>query len=314
MLNDLNKACGYICGAGEQVRHLGDMIGRAVRDNDAGALQRTPAQMAADFGRKEESAVARLSNADSSLQRTVDSLEKNSPNAADSAAAGRAVGAAYSALDLVSTRLPEIKFGAKGLIGKTSPVGDSLASTTASVSEKLKLVATRIGALSGSEKSAEPIASTALKSSELASAKRLGGSSAHAHLMILMARTGESFYFNLSTAGYDTLRRQTSYNIATQDRLTRRPALQAVSKGGESITVSGAIFSKKSGVGQLEKLRGIGFQMAPLTLTTGYGESLGEWYLTRIDEDQTDLFADGLPRKQQFTLEFQRYGEDYSDL
>ena len=34
----------------------------------------------------------------------------------------------------------------------------------------------------------------------------------------------------------------------------------------------------------------------------------------RIEEEQSGLFADGMPRKQQFTLEFQRYGEDYQNI
>ena len=136
----------------------------------------------------------------------------------------------------------------------------------------------------------------------------------HAHLLVLTAQSGESYYFNLSTAGFDTLRRQTNYNVASQDRLTRRTALQAVSKGGESIIVSGAIFTRKSGGGQLNRLRDIGYSMTPLNLITGYGDALGRWYLTRIEEEQSGLFTDGMPRKQQFTLEFQRYGEDYTNL
>lgn len=139
-------------------------------------------------------------------------------------------------------------------------------------------------------------------------------SSAQPHLLILTAASGDSYYFNLSSAAFESLRRQSSYNIASQDRLTRRPALQAVSKGGETITVSGAIFTKLSGAGQLDKLRAIGFRMAPLVLTTGYGDALGQWYLARIEEEQSYLFTDGMPRKQQFTLEFQRYGEDYSNI
>jgi phage protein U len=130
------------------------------------------------------------------------------------------------------------------------------------------------------------------------------------HLLILSGAAGQ-FYFNISTAGHDTLNRVTSYNIAEQDRLTRRPALQAVSKGIETITISGAIFTKWSGSQQLTKLREIGFAMEPVTLTTGYGENFGRWYLMRIDEEQTYLFPDGMPRKQTFTIEFQRYGEDY---
>ncbi|MBX3615968.1 hypothetical protein [Nitrosomonas sp.] len=39
---------------------------------------------------------------------------------------------------------------------------------------------------------------------------------------------GEDYYFNLSTAGFDTLRRQTDDNVAAQERLTRTNALRAM--------------------------------------------------------------------------------------
>ena len=141
-----------------------------------------------------------------------------------------------------------------------------------------------------------------------------GAGASHAHLLVLTTARGEGFYFNLSTAGFDTLRRQTHYNVATQERLTRTNALQAVSKGGETIPLSGAIFTRKSGSGQLDRLRRIGYEMLPVNLTSGYGENFGRWYLARIEEEQSGLFTDGMPRKQQFTLEFQRYGEDYQNI
>ena len=141
-----------------------------------------------------------------------------------------------------------------------------------------------------------------------------GAGASQAHLLVLTTLSGVSFYFNLSTAGFDTLRRQTDYNVASQERLTRTNALQAVSKGGETITLSGIIFTKQSGSGQLDRLRRIGYEMLPMSLISGYGESFGQWYLVRIEEDQSYLFSDGMPRKQQFTLEFQRYGEDYQNI
>lgn len=139
-----------------------------------------------------------------------------------------------------------------------------------------------------------------------------GGSMAH--LMVLSAGTGETFYFNLSTAPYDTYNRQTKYNIAVQDRLAREQALQAVAKGSDNITLSGFIYTKTGGASQLNRLRAIGYKTEPVTLTTGYGDAMGLWYLTGVTEEGTELFQDGMPRKQKFSLEFQRYGEDYQNL
>lgn len=133
-------------------------------------------------------------------------------------------------------------------------------------------------------------------------------------LLEITSERGGRFQFALRKASYDSLVRDTSFNIADQDRLTRRPAEQAVAKGKDSITLKGAIYLAKHGAGHVDKLRAIGDALEPVTLTTGYGEHLGRWYLTRVQEEQSHLFADGAPRKQAFTLEFTRYGEDYRNV
>ncbi|GAA5785124.1 phage tail protein [Chitiniphilus shinanonensis] len=140
-------------------------------------------------------------------------------------------------------------------------------------------------------------------------------SSARPHLLVLMPDGGAPFYFNLDTAAYDTLKRSSDYQIASQDRLTRRPALQAVGKGAEHLTLSGVIFTAgKAGAGQLSTLRDIAYRLEPVQLTTGYGEVLGRWYLTKVDEEQGAVLADGVPRKQTFSLEFNRYGDDLQNV
>lgn len=61
-------------------------------------------------------------------------------------------------------------------------------------------------------------------------------------------------------------------------------------------------------------MRAIGDRMLPVQLTTGYGEVLGRWYLQAVEEEQEALMSDGVPRKQTFSLEFGRYGEDYKNV
>ncbi|MFP3615193.1 phage tail protein, partial [Paraburkholderia sp. SIMBA_050] len=146
-----------------------------------------------------------------------------------------------------------------------------------------------------------------------------GASGATPHLMTLTSDAGDTFHFNLSTAAFDKLRRTTKYKVASQERLNRQEALQAVSQGGETITLSGVVFAasgagRSAGIRQLDALRAIGDRMVPVQLTTGYGEVLGRWYLQGVDEEQEALMSDGAPRKQTFSLEFGRYGEDYKNL
>lgn len=137
------------------------------------------------------------------------------------------------------------------------------------------------------------------------------------HLLVLqpLKANATPYYFNLDTAAFDQLRRQTRFRWTAQERLSRDSAQQAVGQGEETISIRGAIFpSFKGGLGQLQTLRSIGRQLLPLSLTTGYGEVLGNWCLTSIDEDQSNLLAGGIPRKQGFSLEFTRYGEDLQNV
>lgn len=137
------------------------------------------------------------------------------------------------------------------------------------------------------------------------------------HLLILqpLQANAQAFYFNLDTAAFDELRRQTEFRWASQERLSRRPAQQAVGVGEEKLSLKGAIFPTfKGGLKQLDTLRSIGAQLLPLNLTTGYGVVLGTWCLRSLEEEQGALLAGGIPRKQTFSLEFTRYGDDMQNV
>lgn len=137
------------------------------------------------------------------------------------------------------------------------------------------------------------------------------------HLLIMQPLTPNTapYFFNLDTAAFDELNRTTAFRWASQERLTRRPAQQAVGMGEEKITIKGAIFpSFKGGLKQLDTLRSIGQKLEPLILTTGYGKVLGSWCLLNISEEQSSLLQGGIPLKQAFNLEFVRYGDDMQNL
>ena len=137
------------------------------------------------------------------------------------------------------------------------------------------------------------------------------------HLLIIqpLKPNTQPYYFNLDTAAFDELRRQTEFRWASQERLTRRPAQQAVGMGVEKLTLKGAIFPGfKGGLKQLDILRSIGAQLMPLGLTTGYGDVLGNWCLKSLEEEQSAFLQGGIPRKQSFTLEFVRYGDDMQNV
>lgn len=138
-----------------------------------------------------------------------------------------------------------------------------------------------------------------------------------AHLLVLqpLKPGAAAYYFNLDTAAFEQLRRQTRFRWAGQERLSRASAQQAVGLGEETISIRGAIFPTfKGGLGQLQALRSIGRQLLPLSLISGYGEVLGNWCLTSVEEEQSSLLAGGIPRKQTFSLEFISYGQDLHDV
>ncbi len=137
------------------------------------------------------------------------------------------------------------------------------------------------------------------------------------HLLIIQPQDpkAQPYYFNLDTAAFDELTRSTEFRWASQERLSRRPAQQAVGMGEEKLTLKGSIYPGfKGGLKQLDMLRSIGARLQPLTLTTGYGEVIGTWCLKSINEEQSVLMHGGIPRKQGFTLEFVRYGDDMQNV
>ena len=137
------------------------------------------------------------------------------------------------------------------------------------------------------------------------------------HLLIIQPHDPKKqpYYFNLDTAAFDELRRQTSFRWAGQERLRRSVAQQAVGLGEEKITLKGAIYPHhKGGIKQLNVLRTIGRNLQALKLVTGYGEVLGDWCLISIEEEQSHLLAGGIPRKQGFNLEFVSYGNDLQNV
>lgn len=137
------------------------------------------------------------------------------------------------------------------------------------------------------------------------------------HLLVLqpLDPKEQPYYFNLETAAFDELRRQTAFKWAGQERLTRSSAQQAVGLGDDRISIKGVIYpGHKGGLKQLDTLRSIGRNLKPFGLTTGYGEVLGNWCLISLDEEQGVLLAGGIPRKQTFNLEFVSYGDDMQNI
>ncbi len=126
-----------------------------------------------------------------------------------------------------------------------------------------------------------------------------------------MMRLGD-YTFSLNTAAYQQLRRQTEYRWPAQQRIGRLPARQFTGPGQEILSLSGTIYPQfRGGTGQVDAMRQKAGQGQPMTLVDGAGRVRGKWVITRVEETQRVLFADGAPRRIDFRLELARYAEDH---
>lgn len=116
-----------------------------------------------------------------------------------------------------------------------------------------------------------------------------------------------SFQFSINTAAYQELRRRTEYRWAAQDRFGKMPALQYTGPGGDSITLSGVIFTEyRGGTAQLDAMRALARRGTPQLLVDGYGRLLGRFVIEGVEEGQSVFAAFGRPRKQEFTLQLRK--------
>ena len=102
------------------------------------------------------------------------------------------------------------------------------------------------------------------------------------------------------------------YVIATisEPGLKNAHVLQCLANQLGSCDTEAFNFLIASDIKQLDTLRSAAAQLQPLGLTTGYGDVQGNWCLKNNEEEQSALLQGGIPRKQGFTLEFVRYGDD----
>lgn len=285
-----SAAATHAARAAEHVRQMERLI-----DKPDGTGQ-------ANAQRREAQALGDLTAASSALAAAGEAIGGTGRVTAARGVAQRALGLTDAALGAIQRTATGERFAS--VLRAAQSTGDALATVRRRLDAVLPAVTPNVRSL---------VPSYALGPDKILTAGQAAG--ATERLLVLSTDDGEQFQFGLSTAAYDRLRRETRYNIAAQERIQRQEALQAVGAGGDTITVSGAIFTAGgAGAGQLDRLRAIGAALRPVQLTTGSGDVLGRYFLDRVGEEQDGLLADGTPRKQGFDLEFRRYGDDYQNI
>jgi phage protein U len=117
------------------------------------------------------------------------------------------------------------------------------------------------------------------------------------------------FQFSVETAAYTQFALRAEYPWATVERLQNTPQFQAMGKETRSVTLEGVVYPtyRDAGVSQVERLREAATKMEPQYLVSGDGRYLGRWIVKSISQTDTVFFEDGTPRKQEFSLEMERF-------
>lgn len=117
-----------------------------------------------------------------------------------------------------------------------------------------------------------------------------------------------AYRFAVASGGVGSVDRTTEWRWASQEVIGAPPALQYIGPGEDKVTLKGIIFPHyRGGLGQVDAMRAQAGRGQPLTLVDGTGRYYGVWVITSIGEEKSFLFADGAPRRIEFTVEIKRY-------
>ncbi|MGE4169153.1 MAG: phage tail protein [Candidatus Margulisiibacteriota bacterium] len=124
-----------------------------------------------------------------------------------------------------------------------------------------------------------------------------------------------TFIFSVDTASYQQFSRATEYRWRSQERVNAIEALQFIGEGSDVVTFVGTIYTEyKGGVGQLTVMRGIAGNGKPLVLIDGRGFVHGLWVIEKVEENVEAFFGQGVPRRQRFTMQIRKYGDNKAIL
>ena len=115
------------------------------------------------------------------------------------------------------------------------------------------------------------------------------------------------FVFELRTAPYQQFQRTTSQKWATGERMGRRAGYQYTGPGEDTITLSGSLAPEVTGgrvsIDALHLMADLGLSWP---LLDGEGTLYGLFAITQVQETRSELYADGAPRKIDFSLTLER--------
>lgn len=123
------------------------------------------------------------------------------------------------------------------------------------------------------------------------------------------------FVFSLHTLAYQELQQKTEWRHPTTNRVGAAPARQFLGRGEDSITLPGVLLPELAGTMlSLDVLRQMADTGKAWPIVEGNGRIRGLWVIESISETRTLFFADGAPRRIEFSLELKRVDDGRIDL
>jgi len=129
-------------------------------------------------------------------------------------------------------------------------------------------------------------------------------------ILLALSHEKNQFVFSVLGAAYDQLQRSSAWRWAKMPRVGRLPARQSLGPDDDTIELQGTIITERSGYGTLTDLRYMMQQGVPVMICDSTGNIHGKWCMESLQETQSAIHIDGLPRKQTFQLRLSVYGED----
>ncbi|MDN0725052.1 phage tail protein, partial [Escherichia coli] len=123
------------------------------------------------------------------------------------------------------------------------------------------------------------------------------------------------FVFMRQTLPHQTMQRESDYRWPSNSRVGKRDAFQFLGVGEENITLAGVLYPELTG-GKLTMttLRLMAEEGRAWPLLDGTGMIYGMYVISRVSETGCIFFADGTPRKIDFTLSLTRVDESLAAL
>lgn len=115
------------------------------------------------------------------------------------------------------------------------------------------------------------------------------------------------FVFGLETMPYEEYQRRRNWRHAATERFGARPARQYLGPGDDFVSFYGSVIPEIAGTfGAVDRVAEMAATGDPQPLVDGAGRQWGEYLLVNLEEYGKNIIAGGLPRRVDFTIDFER--------